>query len=355
MQIPSNLKTLKCQPLAVEQVAGLFSHKACGGPLEGGIRPRLIHGPSGCGKTHLINLLVADLESAKVWIPRDENGNVGVKDCDSIALQSGANTQLVIDAINASQNGPVCLVLDECQKIFKGSKQKAAMERDLCQFVFPHGEEVQVVVSGKIAGEECTADFRNLILILATNEKERLETAQSTKRGEFPFARRFSEVEVQLYTQETMERIIPQFMARNGFKISDCAAGLINRLHRGNMAALVAVCERLKERVFKSVVSKEDVIAACKLTEYLPRGLKKGEARMLDALTRHDLGKTLCQTISGFHGKLIDASITHLLNQWAVSKKGTKTPFPLIALRGQSTLCITDNGRKYLEAIQKDG
>lgn len=343
-----NVKSIIGQPLAIEQIAGLFSHAALGGPLESPIRPRLVCGPSGTGKTHLLNLLCADLRDKGVSVVR-------VKDCDSIALQSGENTQSVIDALNDSLHGPVCLVLDEAQKIFKGSKAKSAMERDLCAFVFPHGDEVQQTIEGKIHGESVVADFRNLILILATNEKESMETSMSRQRGEFPFARRFSLVELQNYSQETMEKIIPSYLAKNGYSIGECAAGMVGRLHRGNMQALVAVTERLKERVFKKVVSKQDVIEACRLTDYLPRGLKKGEARLLDALTRNDLGKSMAQVISGHHGKLLDASIAHLLNQWTVTKKGEKVEFPLVALRGTSKLAITDNGKRYLTGILKDG
>ncbi|MBZ4251806.1 hypothetical protein LAJ57_12910, partial [Streptococcus pneumoniae] len=89
----------------------------------------------------------------------------------SLSLQTGESTQDVIDALNYSQNSPVVLKFDEAQKLFKGSKNKSAMERDLCAFIFPHGDFVKNRITGKIAGNEVTADFRNLILILATNEK----------------------------------------------------------------------------------------------------------------------------------------------------------------------------------------
>ena len=115
-------------------------------------------------------------------------------------------------------------------------------------------------------------------------------TSASKREGETPFARRFSCVELLNYTQAEMEEIIPKYFANLGFKIGECASGLVRRLHRGNMEALKQVGEKIQERVFgKSTLNLEDVMSACRVTDFLPRGLKREEARLLDALATHDL------------------------------------------------------------------
>lgn len=343
-----NLKTMIGQPLAVSQIAGLFNYSILGGPITAPIQPRLVFGPSGAGKSKLLSLLKKDCEEKKIHCFQ-------VDDCDTIALQSGANSADLIEALNASQIAPTLVVLDEAQKIFKGSKTKSAMERDLCTIIFPHGEHVQDRITTKINGEEVTCNFHNLILVLATNEKESMETTQSKQKGEFPFARRFSTVEVRPYTQKDMETIIPDYFASNGFKIGDCAAGMVLRLHRGTMAALCDVMARVRENVIgKTTVSKEDIVKACRLTDYLPRGLKKGEARLLDAATRNAIPSSRGQVISGHFGKLYQASLNHLLEQWTEKKGGERVSSPLISLVG-SKIVTTPFGEKFLASIAKDG
>jgi hypothetical protein len=342
-----NIKTMIGQPLAVSQIAGLFNYSILGGGITDAIQPRLVFGPSGAGKSKLLSLLKKDCEEKGLH-------TFQVDDCDTIALQSGANSGELIEALNASQIAPTLVILDEAQKIFKGSKTKSAMERDLCTLIFPHGERVQDRITTRINSEEVTADFRNLILVLATNEKESMETAQSKQKGEFPFARRFSTVEICTYSQKSMESLIPLYFAQNGYKIGECASGIVSRLHRGTMAALCDVMKRVKESVIgKSTVSKEDVIQACRLTDYLPRGLKKGEARLLDAASRNAIPSSRGQVISGHFGKLYQASINHLLEQWT-EKKGEKIAFPLISMVG-SKVVTTPNGEKFLASIAKDG
>lgn len=342
-----HLKTMIGQPLALQQIAGLFNYSILGGSIADPIQPRLVFGPSGAGKSKLLSLLKKECEERKIH-------TFQVDDCDTIALQSGANSGELIEALNASQIAPTLVILDEAQKIFKGSKTKSAMERDLCTLIFPHGERVQERITTRINGEEVTADFRNLILVLATNEKESMETAQSKQKGEFPFARRFSTVELGVYSQKDMEKIIPSYFAANGYKIGDCAAGMVSRLHRGTMAALCDVMKRVRETVIgKNTVSKEDVIRACRLTDYLPRGLKKGEARLLDAATRNAIPASRGQVISGHFGKLYQASINHLLEQW-IEKKGEVISSPLVAHVG-SKIVTTEFGKKFLSSIQKDG
>jgi len=342
-----NLKTLIGQPLAIEQAKGLFNYSILGGSIADAIQPRLVFGPSGAGKSKLLSLLKKDCEEKGLH-------TFQVDDCDTIALQSGANSGELIEALNASQIAPTLVILDEAQKIFKGSKTKNAMERDLCTLIFPHGERVQDRITTRINGEEVTADFRNLILILATNEKESMETTQSKQKGEFPFARRFSTIELTTYSQKDMEKIIPAYFAQNGYKIGECASGIVSRLHRGTMAALCDVMKRVRESVVnKNTVSKDDVISACRLTDYLPRGLKKGEARLLDAASRNAIPSSRGQVISGHFGKLYQASINHLLEQWT-EKKGEKIAFPLISMVG-SKVVTTPNGIKFLQSIAKDG
>ena len=336
------------QPLAVSQLAGLYNYAALGGPLVNAIQPTLVFGPSGGGKSKLLSLFRADCEERGVHCFQ-------IDDCDTISLQSGANTADLIEALNASQIAPVLVIMDEGQKIFKGSKTKSAMERDLCTLIFPHGEKVQDRITTKIGGEEVIADFRNLILVRATNEKESMETSSSNRKGETPFARRFRLTEICTYSQKSMEEIIPAFFEANGFKIGDCAAGMVGRLHRGTMSALCDVMKHVRENVIgKSTVSKADVVKACRLTDYLPRGLKKGEARLLDAASRNAIPSARGQVISGHFGKLYQASLNHLLEQWTEKKGGERVSSPLISVVG-SRIVTTPFGEKFLSSISKDG
>jgi hypothetical protein len=343
-----NLETMIGQPLAVSQLAGLYNYAALGGPLVNAIQPTLVFGPSGGGKSKLLSLFRADCEDKGVH-------TFQIDDCDTISLQSGANTADLIEALNASQIAPVLVIMDEAQKIFKGSKTKSAMERDLCTLIFPHGERVQDRIVTKIGGEEVIADFRNLILVLATNEKESMETSSSNRKGETPFARRFRLTEICTYSQGSMEQIIPAFFEANGFKIGECAAGMVGRLHRGTMSALCDVMKHVRENVIgKNTVSKADVVKACRLTDYLPRGLKKGEARLLDAASRNAIPSARGQVISGHFGKLYQASLNHLLEQWTEKKGGERIASPLISVLG-SKIVTTPFGEKFLASIAKDG
>lgn len=344
----NNVNALIGQSRAKEQLSGVFSNHILGGPIVSPIRPRLIYGPSGTGKSRFIRALLADC--AERGVP-----SVVVDDCDSIVLQSGSKTEDVIGALNASQSGPMVLVLDEAQKVFKGSKSKSAMERDLSQFIFCHGDQVQGRVTGNVIGQEVTADFRNLILVLATNEKNSLETSESRKLGEFPFARRFSLVELTNYSQAEMEEIIPPYFNALGYRIGECAAGMIRRLHRGNMAALVAVANRISERVTdKSTLNQEDVLSACRLTDYLPRGLVRAEGKLLDTLSHGPLSKSLACSVSGLHGKLMDASINHLAKQFRTDKEGNQVYSPL-ATYSAGRLSLSKFGEKYLAEVKKSG
>jgi hypothetical protein len=182
-----------------------------------------------------------------------------------------------------------------------------------------------------------------------------METASSNRKGETPFARRFRLTEICPYTQKDMEKIIPSYFASNGYKIGECASGMVGRLHRGTMSALCDVMKHIREGVIgKTTVSKDDVIKACRLTDYLPRGLKKGEARLLDAATRNAIPSSRGQVISGHFGKLYQASINHLLEQWTEKKGGERISSPLISLVG-SKIVTTPFGEKFLASIAKDG
>ena len=132
-----HLNTMIGQELAVSQLAGLYNYTALGGPLANAIQPTLVFGPSGGGKSKLLSLFRKDCEEKGVHCFQ-------VDDCDTIALQSGANSADLIEALNASQLAPTLVILDEAQKIFKGSKTKSAMERDLCTLIFPHGRRCKI-------------------------------------------------------------------------------------------------------------------------------------------------------------------------------------------------------------------
>ncbi len=331
------------QERAKSQISGLFQTEICGGPIAAPIKPRLVIGPSGTGKSHLISQVLKDL--AALGIPATR-----IEDSSALALQSSPATRRVCDALNASQFEPQALVLDEAQNIFKNGGT-CANARDLKAFIFCHGETVKPSASGTIAGDQVTANFHNLILILATNEKFALESSESRRNGQNPIARRLSQVELGNYSQEEMEAIIPPFFSAAGYHIGETASGLVKRLHRGNMEALCEVADRIKESVpGKSTLNKAEVIAACKLTRFLPRGLTRNEGALLQALTFQDLSRPRAESISGIHGKPFDSTINHLTGQFWQGKHA-----PMITIVGASKYRVTDFGKRYLQDVLKDG
>jgi Holliday junction resolvasome RuvABC ATP-dependent DNA helicase subunit len=344
----NHVLTIKGQNRALEQIKGI-NHILS--ERSEAIRPTLIHGPSGCGKDHLITRWLRDLSEAGY---KDQTH---ILDGDNLALQKSETTQDLVEALQRTDAGKVVLVINEAQKVFKGSKNKQAMERDLSKFVFPHGEVVQSFIAGDIARQEVCVNFHNLILILATNEPEEMETKGSTKKGETPFARRFSCVELSTYPQEEIEPIIHQVFESKGWKIGNEATGMVSRLHRGTMTAVMETCEKLKGvvSVGKSTVNKLEVITACRQTRFLPRGLYRKEGALLDFASRSIISSSSAQSILGGGASLFNASLLHLQNQFAkCSKTGSVIHTPLIAKVGGGYI-TTEAGKRYILAIQKDG
>lgn len=344
-----HLKTIIGQPLALEQMAGFFN--VITGRQGEPIKPLLIHGPSGVGKDYLIEKMLLDLHDTG-W-----KNQLHIRDCDSLALQSNGDTESLVEMIEASQGIKTVIVLNESQKLFRGSKNKTAMERDLCKFIFPHGDTVQAQVAGEIARREVVADFRNLILILATNEKEEMETRASQRKGDSPFARRLNAIELRTYSQDVISEIIPQvFATRGGWKIGETATAMVSRLHRGTMTATMAVCEKLRGVVpaDKKTVNRDEIIAACRQTDYLPRGLFKREGKLISIVSTQVMPLGVCQSIIGGGAGLFNASFLHLCNQFATAKDGKTLHTPFIAKVGGGYIA-TDAGKRYLAAIEKDG
>lgn len=340
-----HIETIQGQPLAISQIKGLYNIVTKGGPLQ----PVMVHGPSGCGKDHTITRILADLQEMG-W-----RNQLHVKTCDDILLQKSSTSVQVASMFNSSQAVKTVVVLNECHKLFKGSRDPSAQERDFLKFIYPHGDGVQRFVEGDMAMQSVLADFENLLVICATNEPSTMETTASKRQAETPFLRRFYGIELCPYDQEVIVTIIPKvFEEKLGVRVGECASGLVSRLHRGTMTAVVEVTKRLKGVLpnGKKTANKEEILKACQMTEYLPRGLFKIEGTLLKNLVNQPLSGEVCSSI--LKGKKLSPSFLHLSNQYIERKDGGKVHSPMIIKKG-SLYAITDFGKSYIKSVEADG
>ena len=337
---------MKGQPIATQKMHAYLT--ACRNP-ENIHRPVLIHGPSGVGKSHLSNEMEKELSNLGYEISRFDDSGI-------IRTVKDFNSQIK-PLLEYATSRKVVIFLDECQNLIGNnaggiSKIVHAQMRGL---IFPHGDIAQpkhwVQISVQ-AEEIISVNFQNVLLVFMTNEPDKLESVASVKLGEHPFRRRMFSIELEKYPEEMIPEIIGEMVEAMGLRINDCCRKTIGRYHRGTMEALSVVLSMYKT-MFRGerLITKDRLLQAARLTNFLPRGLIKREGRLLHLLSQNS-GKFAYSYIAtqlNCDAKAVQSAISYLSSQ---RTNGEHTPF---VYASGPNIHLTENGRIYLAAIQKEG
>lgn len=305
------------------------------------IRPALIHGPAGCGKSHLISLLCREMTQEGIEIVRLPSAT----ECFRTIADFEGNFKVVLE-----RQKPVVIVLDEAQAMSGGAGLSAPVCRGFRSALYAWGErepEHSVLPFGK---EPMTVDWRNIALVLATNQPGQLEDRASIRLGEFPFRRRLFGISLEEYSSDVIGEVISDFLAARGLRAAPCSAGLIARCHRGTLEAIGDVVERYRG-MFPDhpVMSKERVLEAIKLTDWFPRGISRTEIRCLVSLEGSPVSKVSLPSRVSADSAALKVAVSYLEGQ---ATNGVSTPFVMCS---GTTVRVTDNGRKYLAALRREG
>lgn len=306
-------------------------------------RPVLIDGPSGTGKSMIAGAM-EDEFTAKGWEVHY------IADCGVIGRADTFNSQI---APLLTAPGYKVIFFDECQPLFNGQTGISPLvNKAFRSLVLAHGEEPQENVQIVMDGENHTVDFTTTLLGFLTNEPSSLESSASKSQGESPLMRRFNRITLDLYSHEDIINVIPMFLELRGLRAHESSQALIHNMHRGNMDAIKQLVDKYKSLFPDSkVMERGRVLHAARLTDYLPRGLRRNEGRLLRILSQAEKGRVRASLMSAMIGlKPADtrAAVAHLINQ---QKDGM--PNPLVTLE-KSYIIITDAGRAYIKQVLSD-
>jgi hypothetical protein len=249
---------------------------------------------------------------------------------------------------------PTAIILDEAHALKGASGMSKAAITAFTSCLFPWG--FSEPETGKIAlGKENdpTFSWRRTALIFATNNPEELEQSASRKKGETPFKRRCQSVDLSPYGEDVIGEVIGDYLTSQGLRASDCSKGIIARFHRKTLGAISAVVGAYKALYPDSpVLSKDRLLEAAKLTDYLPRGLTKFEGRLLRELASANgaIRKDGAAIKVGVESAMMPGIIAQLDSQKDTS--GNHCPFVVVS---GNAIGITPAGEKYLAAILRDG
>jgi hypothetical protein len=309
------------------------------------IRPALISGPAGVGKSHLVSQIVSPLE--------DSGWNIVKIDSAFEAFRTlAAFEEMIIKPL--SYDIPTVLVLDEAHALKGASGVSKAATIAFQSALFPWG--CGTPETGTLAmGRENNPEFswRRTALILATNNAEELEQSASRKKGETPFKRRMTSIDLSPYGEDAIGEVIGDYLTSQGLRASDCSKGIIARFHRKTLGAISAVVGAYKALYPDSpVLSKDRLLEAAKLTDYLPRGLTKFEGRLLRELASANgaIRKDGAAIKVGVESAMMPGIIAQLDSQ----KDAAGNHCPFVVVSGNA-IGITPAGEKYLSAILRDG
>ena len=310
------------------------------------LQPILIHGPSGVGKSFLGDELERELiaegfETHKILDPMA-----------SFRLVDECKDNFV-PLLNSFHK--TAIFIDECQNAIPGSVVNGLsnpVRLALRSLIFSNGQAVQRFLTFSL-GPDCTTvvDFSKILFVFMTNEPTKLETSGSNRQGEFPFRRRMYNITLEKYKQEVIYEVIEAMVEKRGLRINDCCKGIISRFHRGTLEALSTVLNQY-ENLYPGVknITKDNLLAAAKLTDFYPRGLMRKEVEMLSRL--QSLGGTSLirnmESSLGINSSGMKTILSYLAEQMT---NGKSTPF-LIERYGKIT--ITSAGSQYLETLRRE-
>ncbi len=310
------------------------------------LQPILIHGPSGVGKSFLGDELEKELiaegfQTHKILDPMASFRLVEECKDNFVPLLNGYHKTAIF--------------IDECQNAIPGSVVSGLsnpVRLALRSLIFSNGQAVQRFLNFSL-GPDCTTlvDFSRILFVFMTNEPVRLETPDSSRRGECPFRRRMYPITLEKYKQEVIFEVIQAMVKNRGLRINDCCKGIISRFHRGTLEALTTVLNPY-ENLYPGVkaITKDNLLTAAKLTDFYPRGLMRKEVELLAKLQALG-GSSLIRNMEsslGINSNGMKIILSYLAEQMT---DGKSTPF-LIEKYGKVT--ITAAGSLYLQVLKAE-
>lgn len=335
---------MKGQPIASQKMQAYLESCDRGNAAH---RPVLISGPSGVGKSHISKEFENQLELIGYEVHRFD---------DSGVIRTVADFYSQVKPL-LECGRKIAILFDECQNLIgrRPDGISGIVSQQMRGLVYPHGDlsEVKQWVSISLKQDEIiSVNFKNVLLIFMTNEPDKLETTQSLKNGDYPFRRRMYSIELEKYPEDLIPEIIRDMTDAMGLKINDCCRKIIGRYHRGTMEALSVVLSMHKMKFpDERLITKARLLEAAKMTNFLPRGLIKQEARLLHLLSQN--GGSFAYNLIGSRlncdNKAVQSAVSYLSDQ---RTDGSHTPF--VRPVGQK-IAITENGKAYLKTVQAEG